>query len=100
MKSLKQKILCWSGASADFILKNLVMELTTCIALLAAGLIAARLTAELWLARLNRQHVLKHAGAVPEAFKEIIEPDDLREVRANTLSPKAGSGRSKTRTTP
>jgi STE24 endopeptidase len=86
LKSLKQKILCWSGAPADFILKNLVMELTTLVAVIAAGLIVFRLTAELWLARLNRQHVLKHAGAVPEAFKEIIEPDAYAKSVEYTLA--------------
>ncbi len=41
---------------------------------LAAGLVLAKWLAELWLARLNRRHLLAHADAVPEAFKEIIEP--------------------------
>jgi len=37
-------------------------------------LILARWAAEFWLGRINRAHVLRHAGAVPEAFREIIDP--------------------------
>ena len=44
------------------------------IAWLVAGLILARLAVELWLARLNRRHVLAHAGEVPGVFKDIIDP--------------------------
>ena len=52
------------------------------ISRLAAGLILARWLAELWLTRLNRRHVLAHAGAVPEAFKDIIdEPTYARSVQ-------------------
>jgi len=40
----------------------------------ALALIVARWAAELWLAHLNRRHVLAHADVVPEAFKEIIDP--------------------------
>ena len=36
-------------------------------------LILARWLAELWLERLNRRHVLAHAGAVPEAFKDVVD---------------------------
>ena len=43
------------------------------IATIAAGLILAKWLAELWLTWLNRRHVLAHADAVPEAFKEIID---------------------------
>ncbi len=37
-------------------------------------LILAKWTAEWCLARLNRAHVLRHAGAVPDAFREVIDP--------------------------
>jgi len=37
-------------------------------------LILAKWAVESWLARLNRAHVLRHAGGVPEAFREIIDP--------------------------
>jgi STE24 endopeptidase len=40
----------------------------------AVFLIVARAAAEFWLTRLNRAYVVRHAGAVPEAFREIIEP--------------------------
>ena len=52
------------------------------IAWVAAGLILARLAAELWLARLNRRHVLAHASTVPEAFKVIVdEPTYAKSVQ-------------------
>jgi STE24 endopeptidase len=43
------------------------------IGIVVLALILAKWLAELWLTRLNRRHVLAHAGAVPEAFKEIID---------------------------
>ena len=36
-------------------------------------LILARWAAELWLEQLNRRHVQAHAGAVPEAFKGVVD---------------------------
>jgi STE24 endopeptidase len=44
------------------------------IVAVVATLILAKWATELWLLRLNRDHVLKNAGAVPDAFKGIIEP--------------------------
>ncbi|HYV27369.1 MAG TPA: M48 family peptidase, partial [Candidatus Eisenbacteria bacterium] len=41
-------------------------------ALAALVLILARWAAQLWLERLNQRHVLAHAGAVPDAFKEVF----------------------------
>ena len=38
------------------------------------GLILARWLAELWLERLNQKYVIAHAKAVPEAFKDSIDP--------------------------
>jgi STE24 endopeptidase len=49
------------------------MTMNSIIAVVAI-LILAKWAVELWLARLNRAHVLLHAGAVPEAFREIIDP--------------------------
>jgi STE24 endopeptidase len=49
------------------------MKLSTVIALLAAALIVLRLAAEQWLAWLNQGHVKKHAGAVPEPFRDVID---------------------------
>jgi STE24 endopeptidase len=37
-------------------------------------LILVRWAVEFWLARLNHAHVLRHAHAVPEPFKDIIDP--------------------------
>ncbi len=36
-------------------------------------LIVARWAAQLWLQRLNRRHVLAHAGAVPETFRHVMD---------------------------
>ncbi len=41
--------------------------------ILVLALIAFRWAAQLWLERLNRRHVLAHAGAVPEAFRGIVD---------------------------
>ena len=43
------------------------------VLLTALGLILAKWIAELWLDRLNRHHVLAHAGRVPPAFEGIID---------------------------
>ena len=50
------------------------MPTATLAAAIAAALILLRLAAELGLARLNARHVLKHADAVPDAFKDLIAP--------------------------
>jgi STE24 endopeptidase len=57
------------------------MDLVTLIVLVAAGLIA-----ELWLSWLNRRHVLAHADAVPDAFKDIIDPATYRKSVEYTLA--------------
>jgi len=44
------------------------------IALIIAGLIVLKLAVQFWLDWLNHRHVLAHANAVPEAFKEVIDP--------------------------
>lgn len=49
------------------------MTLPESVAWIAAGLIALRLAAELWLSWLNRAHVRKHANAVPEAFRGFVD---------------------------
>ena len=43
------------------------------IAAIVLLLILARWAAQLWLEQLNRRHVLAHAGAVPEAFKGVVD---------------------------
>jgi len=56
------------------------------IALIAAALIIAKVATELWLCRLNRKHVLAHAGAVPEAFKNIIDEPTYKKSVQYTLA--------------
>jgi len=58
---------------------NLVLWLTL-------GLILARLVAELWLASLNRRHVLAHAGEMPPAFRGIIDEPAYKKSVAYTLA--------------
>jgi STE24 endopeptidase len=56
------------------------------IVCLTLGLILARLAAELWLASLNRRHVLAHAGEIPPAFREIIDEPAYKKSIAYTLA--------------
>ena len=58
------------------------MELSTAVAGAAASLVAARWLAELWLARLNRRHVLANAGQMPAVFKDTMdEPTYAKSVQ-------------------
>ncbi len=50
------------------------------------GLILARALAELWLSRLNRQHVRAHANQVPTAFREMIDEPTYRRSVEYTLA--------------
>jgi STE24 endopeptidase len=50
------------------------------------ALILARWLAELWLAQINRHHVLAHADEVPPAFREIIDPPSYAKSVAYTLT--------------
>ncbi|MGO9478114.1 MAG: M48 family metallopeptidase [Limisphaerales bacterium] len=50
------------------------------------GLVFARLAVELWLAFLNRRHVLAHAGEVPPAFRGIIDETTYKKSVAYTLA--------------
>jgi STE24 endopeptidase len=56
------------------------------IVCLTFGLILARLAAELWLATLNRRHVLAHAGEIPPAFRGIIDEPTYKKSAAYTLA--------------
>ena len=49
------------------------MNTVSVVAAAVLLLILTRCAAQLWLERLNRQHVLAHSGAVPEAFKGIVD---------------------------
>jgi STE24 endopeptidase len=62
------------------------MQLANVIAWFVAGLIVARLAAELWLASLNRRHVLAHAGEIPKAFHVIIDEPAYKKSVAYTLA--------------
>jgi len=50
------------------------------------GLILARLAAELWLASLNRRHVLAHANEIPPAFRGMIDELAYKKSVAYTLA--------------
>ena len=49
------------------------MSSVSVVAAVVLLLVLARWAAQLWLERLNRRHVLAHAGAVPEAFKGVMD---------------------------
>lgn len=53
---------------------------------LTSGLILARLAAELWLAAINRGHVLAHAGEIPPAFRGIIDESAYKKSVSYTLA--------------
>jgi STE24 endopeptidase len=53
---------------------------------LTLGLILTRLAAELWLAALNRRHVLAHAGEIPPPFRGIIDEPTYKKSVAYTLA--------------
>ncbi|HEV2328691.1 MAG TPA: hypothetical protein VGY56_07890 [Verrucomicrobiae bacterium] len=62
------------------------MYFGTTVAWIFAGMILARLAAELWLSELNRRHVLAHAGEVPPAFQGFIEKSVYEKSVAYTLA--------------
>lgn len=53
---------------------------------LTSGLILARLAVELWLAALNRRHVLARAGEIPPAFRATIDEPSYKKSVAYTLA--------------
>ena len=54
-------------------------------------MVLAKCAAQLWLDRLNRRHVLDHAGRVPEAFEGIIdEPTYARSVQYTLAKTRLG----------
>ena len=58
------------------------MSSASVIAVIVLLLILARWAAQLWLEQLNRRHVLAHAGAVPEAFRGVVdEPTYAKSVQ-------------------
>ncbi len=50
------------------------------------GLVFARLAMELWLAFLNRRHVLAHAAEMPPAFRGIVDEPTYQKSVAYTLA--------------
>jgi STE24 endopeptidase len=49
------------------------MSLASIVAVVVLLLVIARWGVQLWLEQLNRRHVLAHAGAVPQAFKGVMD---------------------------
>jgi STE24 endopeptidase len=49
------------------------MSLATVVTGVVFLLVLARCAAQLWLERLNQRHVLAHAGALPEAFRGVVD---------------------------
>src|ERR1019366_3569294 len=49
------------------------MSSTSIVAVVVLLLVLARWAVQAWLEQLNRRHVLAHAGAVPEAFKGVMD---------------------------
>jgi STE24 endopeptidase len=62
------------------------MDFERTVAGIVAGMILARVAMELWLSSLNRRHVLAHAGEVPSAFREFIDPSVYQRSIAYTLA--------------
>ena len=58
----------------------------TLFAILAAALIMAKCAVQIWLERLNQRYVLAHAGAVPEAFKGVIDEVTYKKSVEYTLA--------------
>ncbi|MBI2946826.1 MAG: M48 family metallopeptidase [Verrucomicrobia bacterium] len=49
------------------------MDSTSCAGLIVLFLIVSRWGVEFWLERLNQKHLLRHASAIPEAFKGLMD---------------------------
>jgi STE24 endopeptidase len=56
------------------------------LAIIALVLIFARAIAELWLSRMNQQHVRAHAGEPPLAFREMVDEPTYRRSVEYTLA--------------
>lgn len=52
----------------------------------ALALILAKLAAELWLAAINRRHVLAHANKVPDVFKDTVDDATYAKSAQYTLA--------------
>ena len=55
---------------------------------LVVALVLAKWAAQLWLEKLNQSHVLAHAGVVPDALKDSIDPATYSKSVEYTLAKK------------
>ncbi len=62
------------------------MNFSSPVAPLVLGLIVLKWAAQLWLSWLNRRHVWEHAAAVPEPFKESVDPPTYAKSVQYTLA--------------
>jgi STE24 endopeptidase len=62
------------------------MTLFHALSLTAAALILLKWAAQIWLERLNLSHVRTHAGAVPDAFKGVVDENTYRKSVEYTLA--------------
>lgn len=58
---------------------NQVTNTLHALSLTVAALILLKWTAQIWLERLNLKHVRAHAGAVPDAFKGVVDESTYRK---------------------
>jgi STE24 endopeptidase len=56
------------------------------VLIVIAVLLATRWIAQLWLELLNERHVRAHAGAVPDAFKDVVTPETYAKSVDYTLT--------------
>jgi STE24 endopeptidase len=62
------------------------MSAFNAISLMVAALILLKWAAQIWLERLNLKHVRAHAGAVPEAFRGVVDEPTYRKSVEYTLA--------------
>jgi STE24 endopeptidase len=62
------------------------MTLFNVLSLAVAALIVVKWAAQIWLERLNLKHVRAHAGAVPNAFKGVVDETTYRKSIEYTLA--------------
>lgn len=62
------------------------MKIEAFVIPVVAGLIGCKWIMQLWLSRLNQRHARAHAGAVPEAYAHLIDPDTYAKSVTYTLA--------------
>jgi len=65
---------------------NQVTNLFNALSLTVAGFILLKWAAQLWLERLNLNHVRAHAGGVPDAFKGVVDEPTYHKSVEYTLA--------------